>query len=236
MSHARYHLLILLGISASMMACSAPAAPTPTPIFALPTLGIITVPTISIAATPLADLPPDLSIPPAATKPITSTQPITISVTPPATAAAAASATPTVSASPAAGTMRVKVFMIALNDAGKTGTKIGCGDSLVAVERSIPNTQGVLNATLNELLSIREKTVGAGLYNALYQSTLKVDGVSLASGKATIQLSGKLVRAGVCDDPRIKAQIEETALQFSTVKTLAVTINGVTLDKALSEK
>ena len=39
---------------------------------------------------------------------------------------------------------------------------------------------------------------------------------------------------GVCDDPRIKAQLEESALQFNTVDKASVFINGVPLDQLLS--
>jgi hypothetical protein len=38
------------------------------------------------------------------------------------------------------------------------------------------------------------------------------------------------------DNPRVKAQIEETALQFSTVKKVSVYLKDKTLDEALSLK
>lgn len=233
----RFRLLVLFGFVLFLIACSAPPSPTPTPIFALPTQGIIVAPGGSDAITPLAANPTDVGGTPAVTQPVTSTTPIAINVTPPATSAAPANTTPTAGAPLAAGTMRVKIFMVALNDAGKTGKKIGCDDSIVAIDRTIPMTQGVLTAALNELFSVHDKTVGtSGLYNALSQSTLRIDGINLVSGRATIQITGKLVSGGVCDNPRIKAQIEETALQFPTVKSVAVTINGVAIDKVLSEK
>ena len=133
--------------------------------------------------------------------------------------------------------MRVKIFMIALNDAGKLGKKIGCGDSVVAVERIIPTDERGLRASLNELLSVREQDYGqSGLYNALYQSTLKVDDITLIAAKATIYLSGKVLLGGVCDNPRFDAQIKETALQFSTVQQVSVFVNKIPLEQILSEK
>ena len=60
--------------------------------------------------------------------------------------------------------------------------------------------------------------------------------MTIAGGKATINLSGSLVLNGVCDDPRVEAQIEQIALQFSTVKTVAVFLNNIPLQQALSEK
>jgi hypothetical protein len=146
-----------------------------------------------------------------------------------------ATATRIIPTSPA--TMIVKVFMVALGDNGKSGKKIGCDDSVVAVNRTIPSTSAPLTAALKELLAVRQRTYGeSGLYNALYQSNLKVAGVALVSRKATVNLTGTVLLGGVCDSPRFAAQIQETALQFPTVGEVAVTINGVPLDKFLSEK
>ena len=218
---ARIRFLILLALPAILIACGEAPAPTPTPIFALPTQGILILPTDSSDATPSAAFPTDAAATPAATLP-------------PSTGG---TRVPTPAATLAAGTTRVKIFLVAIDDNGKLGKKIGCNDSIIAVDRAIPETQGVLTAALNELFSLHEKNFGAsGLYNALYQSTLKLDGAAVVNGRATIAISGKLVRGGVCDDPRVKYQIEETALQFATVKSVAVTINGVAIDKALSEK
>ena len=148
-------------------------------------------------------------------------------------AAGAAAQTP---AAPAAGTT-VKVFMLALEDDGKSGKKIGCNDSVVAVERLVPRTTAPLGAAIRELVSIRDRMYGqSGLYNALSQSSLRVDAVGLANGVAEIRLSGTFKTGGACDNPRIEAQIKETALQFSTVRTVQVFINDAPLDIALSAK
>jgi ABC-type uncharacterized transport system substrate-binding protein len=39
--------------------------------------------------------------------------------------------------------------------------------------------------------------------------------------------------AGICDEPRITEQIEATAKQFPTVKTVRVFINGIPLKEAI---
>ena len=136
-----------------------------------------------------------------------------------------------------AGTTHVKIFLIAIDDGGKSGKKIGCNDSVVGVERTIPPTQAPLTAALTELFSIHDRNYGqSGLYNILYKSTLKVDGATIVNAKATINLSGKTMLGGVCDNPRFKAQIEETALQFSTVNQVAVFINNLPIDQLLSGK
>jgi hypothetical protein len=149
-----------------------------------------------------------------------------------------AGATPRAQAlAPAGAATTVKVFMLALEDNGKSGKKIGCNDSVIAVERAVPRTTAPLGAAIRELLSIRDRMYGqSGLYNALSQSSLKVDTVGLTNGVAEIRLSGPFKTGGACDNPRIEAQIKETALQFPTVKTVQVFINDAPLDIALSAK
>ncbi|HEX9076552.1 MAG TPA: GerMN domain-containing protein [Anaerolineae bacterium] len=154
-----------------------------------------------------------------------------------------ANATPTVKPSstrapiPTAGTMKVKLFFVALNDNGKSGKMIGCQDSIVAVDRVIPATSAPLTAALKELFSIRDRYYGqSGLYNALSQSNIKVSGVAITNGRATINLTGSFSSAGVCDDPRLVAQIRQTALQFPTVGDVAIFINGTPIERILSGK
>jgi hypothetical protein len=53
---------------------------------------------------------------------------------------------------------------------------------------------------------------------------------------ATVHLTGKLTLGGECDDPRVQAELEETALQFSTVKKVSFYVNNVALSKLLSGK
>jgi hypothetical protein len=131
----------------------------------------------------------------------------------------------------------VKIFLIALEDNGRSGTLIGCGDSAVPVTVTIPKTQGVLRAALEKLLSAKQQFYGeSGLYNALYQSNLQVAGVTIEQGKAIIRLTGTIVLGGTCDAPRLEAQIAQTALQFSTVNDVAVFVNDRPLEDVLSQK
>jgi hypothetical protein len=177
-------------------------------------------------ATAAATLPPQPTAAPSAAPQATAA---------PATAAPSPTATPT--ARPLVLVDRVKVYLVAIGDEGKAGKAIGCGDSLVAVERQIQPTSEPLKAAYQELLSIHDREYGqSGLYNALYQCDLKVDSVTLASGKATVRLSGKTVLGGECDNPRVGAQLTEIALQFPTVKEVAVLVNGAPLAQWLSLK
>jgi hypothetical protein len=137
--------------------------------------------------------------------------------------------------SPSTKPQLVKIFLIAIEDNGISGEKVGCGDSAVPVQVQIPHTLGVLKAALESLLSIKDQFYGqSGLYNALYQSDLRIKSVSIKEGKATIQLTGSIKLGGECDNPRLLAQLKSTALQFSTVSDAAIFINGKPIEEVLS--
>jgi spore germination protein GerM len=112
---------------------------------------------------------------------------------------------------------------------------IGCGDSVVMVSRDIEPTTAPLIASIKELLTVGYEDV-TEYYNALAISTLEVDKITLSGGLATINLSGELLTGGICDNPRVMAQLETTAFQFPTVTNVDIFINGETLDEALSER
>ncbi len=135
------------------------------------------------------------------------------------------------------GPQMVKVYLIAVGDNGVSGDLIGCGDSAVAVNVEIAPTQGVLKAAIQSLLSIKTRDYGqSGLYNALYQSSLQLDSVRIENGTATIYLSGSLLLGGECDNPRVEAQLTQTALQFATVRQVSIFINNRPLKDVLSLK
>lgn len=129
----------------------------------------------------------------------------------------------------------VQIFLIAVDDNGQAGFPVGCGDSAIPVQVEIPPTQEVLKAVLVELLSNKDQYYGqSGLYNALYQSDLQVESVSIQDGKASVYLTGSLMMGGVCDTPRVQAQLEYTVLQFPSVTEANIFINGQSLAEALS--
>jgi hypothetical protein len=133
------------------------------------------------------------------------------------------------------GPQMVQIFLIAVDDNGQSGQMIGCGDSLVPVQVEIPRSQAVLKASLEKLLSIRTQYYGeSGLYNALYQSDLQLESVTLDGGKAVIKLTGILMLGGECDDPRVAAQLDATARQFPTVSEVVIYVNGRLLADVLS--
>ncbi len=133
--------------------------------------------------------------------------------------------------------INAKIFFVALDDKGKQGKKIGCDDSIVPVWVTA-SSSSPLRSVLETLLSQKDQFVTDGaLMNSLYASSLSIQSVSIdASGIARMYLKGSMSLGGVCDSPRFKAQIEETALQFGTVKKVEIYINGASLDALLSEK
>jgi hypothetical protein len=131
----------------------------------------------------------------------------------------------------------VHIYLIAVGDNGKSGEKIGCGDSVIAVTRPIAPTTAPLAAALKLLLSNHQAHYGqSGLYNALYQANLRLVRATVAHGRAVVHLAGRLNLRGVCDDPRAGAQLRKTVLQFPTVRSVAIYINNVPLSQALSQR
>ena len=112
-------------------------------------------------------------------------------------------------------------------DGNSNGPMRGC-DKVVMVERSIEPTLAPLTQALKELFDMNSEEYG-GFYNfiAKTNSTLSFDHASVEDGVASIYLNGHLSGlAGVCDNPRAKIQIEETALQFNTVERVVFYLNG----------
>jgi Aspartic acid proteinase inhibitor/Sporulation and spore germination len=126
----------------------------------------------------------------------------------------------------------VKVYLVALDDNGRRGKKIGCNDSLVPVTRSVSADAVPLKAAVEELLSIPREYEG-GLGNYWVGENLSVQSVALRAGVATIRIRGNVYIAGVCDAPRIEGQIRETARQFRGVRSVRVFVNGRRLADAL---
>ena len=161
-------------------------------------------------------------------------------VVPTATQAQPVPATSTVSAPPTSTTaveQTVKIVLIELEGNGQSGPLVGCGDSAIPITVTIPRTQGVLRAALEKLFSAKQQFYGeSGYYNALYQSDLEVASVKIEQGNAIIHLTGTIMLGGVCDAPRVQAQIEQTALQFSTVSDVTVFVNDVPLEDVLSSR
>jgi hypothetical protein len=119
-------------------------------------------------------------------------------------------------------TRKVKVYLVKVGDAGKSGKKIGCDDSLYAVTRRVRRTATPLKSAIEELLSMSNEEG-----NYWKGENLKLERASIIKGAANIYITGNGPQvAGVCDEPRITSQIEATARQFRNVKRVIVYVNG----------
>ena len=130
-------------------------------------------------------------------------------------------------------TQPIKIYLVALGDDGKNGKKIGCEDSLIAVTRTIKKTAAPLTSAIRELLVIPDADGTPKLQNFWKGRNLKLRSISIVNHTAAIHFSGEMLIGGVCDEPRIESQIEETALQFPTVKKVKVFIGKRTLAEAM---
>jgi hypothetical protein len=72
---------------------------------------------------------------------------------------------------------------------------------------------------------------GSGLYNALAGSTLTYISGQLDGATAVVELRGELRQGGVCDSPRIDAQLTQTAIAATGASRADIRING----RALAE-
>ena len=135
-----------------------------------------------------------------------------------------------------------KMFFITPDKVSRNGQKIGCGDGIISepvfLDQKFETINDKLTGAYNQLLNYKDSPVpGEGEMNALANSTLKLDSVDFKDGKATINISGQLSLGGVCDNPRVEAQLMTTGLQFSSdVTDLVVNLNGKPLTEALSLK
>lgn len=137
-----------------------------------------------------------------------------------------------------------KIFLIAMEDGGKNGKAIGCGDSIIAVDGSAREDLTQLSPTRDRMKAAYEQLLGeknedlsrAGYRNFLAGSKLQLDDLLLSDGKVLVKLGGNLVLNGTCDNPRVEAQLVETALQFPEVSEVTIMLNGTALQDYLSLK
>lgn len=132
----------------------------------------------------------------------------------------------------------VDVFLVILEDAGQSGTPVGCNDSVVGVGTAVPAGEDPLVSAYAALFAIREERVGPqGFYNALHASNLLVRSSTVdANGRAEVYLEGTYSLGGTCDAPRMIAQLEGAALQFPQITDVQVYLNDVPIEQALSSQ
>lgn len=135
----------------------------------------------------------------------------------------------------------VTAYFVLLDDGGNNGVRFGCNDSLVGVDRTRPAGKDPLPAAMNALLaagsgaSLPASDVPSGreIYNALAGSRLKFLSGSFDGTAVTVYLSGALSLGGVCDIPRLEAQLTQTALAAVGAVRAQVYLNGRPLAEVL---
>jgi hypothetical protein len=155
---------------------------------------------------------------------------------------AAASSSASASSSAPQAASEVTVYWVSLAGEGPAGVEFpGCGDTLI--EDTAPATSAGavgepsrVEAGIQALLDQTQNQVGgSGLVNALYQSELEVQDVSIDGDVVTVELAGTPVSAGTCDDPRIMSQLEYTAVANAGAYTAEILVNGRPIAEVMSQ-
>jgi hypothetical protein len=132
-------------------------------------------------------------------------------------------------------TDRPTIYLIKLGDRGHLGKAAGCGDSAVPVaipvERPVPALVGAFRALLAERPQLDAST---GLSNPLYASQLSLTGIDHVGPRTLVRLRGYLELGDACDKARIRAQLTETARQFSDLTSVSVLVEGQPLETVLA--
>ncbi len=138
---------------------------------------------------------------------------------------------------PAAAAERVRVFLIAPQDGGRSGRKVACGDSAVPVEVTLPRSAPALEGALRALLAMGDRyDRGSGLLNPLYASRLELAGMERQGAQVKVRLTGYVELGDACDNSRMFAQLTETALQFRGISNVQFEIDGQPLRELLLGK
>ncbi|MBT2512404.1 GerMN domain-containing protein [Arthrobacter sp. ISL-30] len=127
------------------------------------------------------------------------------------------------------------VYYVAVDDGGRQGMRFGCNDSLVAVRAAGTPAGEPLAIALAQLLSPGgQAPATSDLYNALSASSLNYVSGYLHGTTVVVNLSGQLQPGGICDNPRIEAQLTQTAVAATGASRAEIYVDGRNLDELLS--
>ncbi len=103
-------------------------------------------------------------------------------------------------------------------------------ENVVAVTRSIPRTQQTARAAIDQLLMGTSQSEQQAGYLTSINSGVRVQRLVIQNGVAEIDFNNTLENgvAGSCKVQAIRSQIEQTLLQFDTVQSVKISINGRT--------
>ncbi|WP_227471505.1 hypothetical protein [Paenarthrobacter sp. YJN-5] len=126
------------------------------------------------------------------------------------------------------------VYYVAINDGGSRGVRFGCNDSLVPV-RGPASSGDPLTVALGRLLGAGLPVDNdAALYDSLAASSLHFVSGYVSGSTVVVNLGGSIRPGGVCDIPRIEAQLTHTVVAASGATRAEIYVNGMTLEVALS--
>lgn len=142
---------------------------------------------------------------------------------------------------PAPGRRTATAYFVLLDDGGSNGVRFGCNDSLVGLAKDAPAGMEPLPAAMQVLLAAGTDTSlpgdgpaqGRDTYNALAGSRLKFLSGTFDGTTVTVYLAGALSLGGVCDIPRMEAQLTQTALAAVDAVRAQVYLNGRPLAEVL---
>ncbi len=123
--------------------------------------------------------------------------------------------------------MAVKVFF----NNSKMDPDFSC-NKVFPIERSVPKTQAVARAALEELLrGVTDLEKDAGFFTSI-NSGVKIQSLTIENSVAKVDFDEQLEFqvGGSCRVAAIRAEITETLKQFSTVNSVIISINGRTED------
>ena len=130
-------------------------------------------------------------------------------------------------------TNQATVYMIKPDDNGiaTNSIKVGCGDSAVPVTTTTisqydgANPVASINAAILAIINMTANQFQAqNLQNPLGDQALSIQSVDQNGTQLVVHLSGQFSFGGVCEMPRVRAQIEET------IKKAALPGNTYTID------
>lgn len=133
--------------------------------------------------------------------------------------ALSACAKPATTPPPLLTTTATAVYAIKLNDNGTSpnSVQVGCGDSALPVAETAqfaynPNDPiASINAAIMTLLNTTPNQYQSqNLENPLGNQTMVIQSVTANGNNYTINLNGSFAFGGVCEMPRVRAQVEET--------------------------
>lgn len=111
----------------------------------------------------------------------------------------------------------------------KLDPEITC-EKVYAVARIVPKTTSVLKVAIEELLRGPAMIDTSADFKTSINSSVKLNYAKIENSVAYLDFDNRLQESigGSCRVQAIRRQIEVTAKQFSTVKDVAISINGVT--------